>query len=107
MGMPDTAVAQGTITQSIGDDDTITQSIGSDQEPDAGGPIVGFPPSLDCTSRGFFANLSLCDLSNADLRYADLTGAILGGILWNHTIYPDGTNANTHFNTCVGHLTPR
>jgi len=53
MGMPDTAVAQGTITQSIGDDDTITQSIGSDQEPDAGGPIVGFPPSLDCTSRGF------------------------------------------------------
>jgi len=53
-------------------------------------------------------NLSLCDLIAAQLLGADLTNAILGGILWDYAICPDGTNSATNdFNTFAGHLTAR
>jgi len=60
------------------------------------------------------ANLSGANLSNANLTGANLTGATLTGAIttgaifksatWSNTICPDGTNSNSHGNTCVGHL---
>ena len=58
-----------------------------------------------------FANLTGANLSGAflaganfhgaNLSGADLTGADLTGVNWQDTICPDGTNSNTHNQTCV------
>ena len=58
-----------------------------------------------------FANLTGANLSGAflaganfhgaNLSGADLTGADLTGVIWQDTICPDGTNSNTHNQTCV------
>ena len=44
------------------------------------------------------------DLSDADLSDADLRGADLSSVTWHNTICPDGSNSDTHDNTCNGHL---
>jgi uncharacterized protein YjbI with pentapeptide repeats len=53
-------------------------------------------------------NLSGANLANANLTGANLTGANLSfatvaGITWANTTCPDGTNSNSHGNTCVGY----
>ena len=60
------------------------------------------------------ADLTRADLRGADLRGADmeravlrgarLKGAKLGEIQWKNTICPDGSNSDSHRNTCVGYL---
>jgi hypothetical protein len=62
------------------------------------------------------ANLYKADLSSANLLNADLTNANLfgvtttglndAGVIYNNTICPDGTNSNSHSNTCSGHGMP-
>lgn len=44
------------------------------------------------------------DFTNANLTGADFSGHGLTSIVWNNTICPDGTNSNSHGNTCMGHL---
>lgn len=48
------------------------------------------------------------DLTGANLTFANLTGAIVGvptltGVVWSHTIFPDGTFSDSDGGTCVGH----
>jgi len=55
------------------------------------------------------ANLKNANLTSADLTRATLTGAITSGAtfkgaVWSNTICPDGTNSDTHSNTCGGHM---
>jgi uncharacterized protein YjbI with pentapeptide repeats len=55
------------------------------------------------------ADASKADFSRADLTEADLTGArmktaVLTDARWDKTICPDGTNSDSHSDTCVGHL---
>jgi len=50
------------------------------------------------------ANLTGANLAKAILTGADLTGATLTGVAWGGATCPDGTAANSHSNTCVGHL---
>ncbi|MGA2500000.1 MAG: pentapeptide repeat-containing protein [Tepidisphaeraceae bacterium] len=52
------------------------------------------------------ANLTGANLAHAILTGADLTGATLTGVAWAGATCPDGTGANSHGNTCVGHLQP-
>lgn len=37
---------------------------------------------------------------------ADFTGSTITGVVWTGATCPDGTAANAHGATCVGHLTP-
>ncbi|HEV7702240.1 MAG TPA: pentapeptide repeat-containing protein [Candidatus Paceibacterota bacterium] len=52
------------------------------------------------------------NLTGANFTDATLQGAmgmgdtILTSVTWSNTICPDGTNSNSHSNTCAGHLTP-
>jgi Pentapeptide repeats (8 copies)/Collagen triple helix repeat (20 copies) len=61
------------------------------------------------------ATLTRATLTNADLTSANLSGAslagavfsaaappILDGVVWSNTLCPDGSNSDTHGNTCVG-----
>ena len=50
------------------------------------------------------ANLTGANLSNADLTGAEFALATLTSVTWASTICPDGTNSDSHGNTCVGHL---
>ncbi len=51
--------------------------------------------------------LTGANLSGTDLGYATgLTAGALGGVTWNNTICPDGTNSNNDLDTCVNNLTP-
>ncbi|HEY5248969.1 MAG TPA: pentapeptide repeat-containing protein [Dermatophilaceae bacterium] len=56
------------------------------------------------------ANLTNADLTHANLSGANLTGATgmgtatLTAVTWLNTTCPDGTNSDSHGNTCVGHL---
>ncbi len=47
------------------------------------------------------AFLAGANFHGANLSGADLTGADLTGVNWQDTICPDGTNSNTHNQTCV------
>ena len=59
------------------------------------------------------ANLSRANLSGANLTGANLTGANLTGVIttgaalnkviWSNTVCPDGTNSDSHGQTCIGH----
>jgi uncharacterized protein YjbI with pentapeptide repeats len=44
------------------------------------------------------------DFTNANLTGADFSGHSLTSIVWSNTTCPDGTNSNSHGNTCAGHL---
>lgn len=50
------------------------------------------------------AKLTAVDLSDADLTDADLRGTDVSSVKWGNTTCPDGSNSNTHNNSCVGHL---
>ena len=50
------------------------------------------------------AFLPNANLTGANLRHADLRHADLSGVTWSNTICPDGTNSNSHGNSCQGHL---
>jgi hypothetical protein len=50
----------------------------------------------------FAAYLTSADLTSANLKDANLIGADLTGAIWSNTTCPDGTNSDTHANTCVG-----
>jgi hypothetical protein len=52
------------------------------------------------------AALSGANLANANLAGASLSGANLTGANLSGATCPDGTGANSHGNTCVGHLSP-
>jgi hypothetical protein len=62
------------------------------------------------------ANLTMASVHNADLiganlthallTGADLSGSILLGVSWAGATCPDGTAANSHHGTCLGHLSP-
>ena len=49
-------------------------------------------------------NLSGADLANANLNGATLSGANTNGVIWSHTVCPDGTNSSSDGGTCQGHL---
>lgn len=57
-------------------------------------------------------NFTNSNLSSSSFTNANLTGATgidtanLTGVTWSDTTCPDGTNSDSHGNTCVGHLTP-
>lgn len=57
-------------------------------------------------------DLSNANFKDASLEGSDLTGATgldtgnTTGVTWQNTTCPDGTNSDSHSNTCVGHLTP-
>lgn len=72
----------------------------------------GFYDDVDFTNANFSGAEFIWD-SNSDFRFTrvnftgvDLTGFNISGIVWNDTICPDGTNSNSHSNTCAGHLAP-
>ena len=55
------------------------------------------------------ANLAYADLTSAHLAITELSGAFLAGanltgVVWSHTICPDGTNSDNNGFTCCGHL---
>ena len=55
------------------------------------------------------ANLSAANLTGANLTGVNLTGAITTGaafdkVIWSNTVCPDGTNSDSHGQTCIGHL---
>ena len=55
------------------------------------------------------ANLSGANLTGANLSGVNLTGAITTGaafnkVIWSNTVCPDGTNSDSHGQTCIGHL---
>jgi len=43
-------------------------------------------------------------MSDADLENATLSGAAIGGTIWNDTTCPDGTNSDSHIKGCEDHL---
>jgi hypothetical protein len=43
------------------------------------------------------------DLTGADLSGANLTGANVTDIIWSNTTCPDGSNSDSHGNTCIGY----
>lgn len=47
-------------------------------------------------------NLKGANFTNANLTGANLTGANVNGAIWSNTICPNGTNSNSHNNTCAG-----
>jgi hypothetical protein len=85
----------------------------------AGGHLVGCDLSgVDLTGANLTgAFLAGANLTGANLGGANLTGANLGdadlsfgnanltGVVWSNTTCPDGTNSDTHANTCVGYGT--
>jgi uncharacterized protein YjbI with pentapeptide repeats len=50
------------------------------------------------------ADFSGADLSGTNFLEANVFGATFTGATWVGAVCPDGTNANDHANTCVGHL---
>ncbi len=58
------------------------------------------------------ANFTNANLTNTNLGFSDLGGAIgletatLTNTIWANTICPDTTNSDNNGNTCEGHLTP-
>ena len=50
------------------------------------------------------ASLSGVDFTNTDLTGAVFTSSTRTGVIWSNTTCPDGTNSNSHGNTCEGHL---
>lgn len=56
--------------------------------------------------QSFFQNTNLTNVNftNADLTGSDLNTATLTGVTWSNTTCPDGTNSNSHGNTCISHL---
>lgn len=73
----------------------------------------------DLTGTNFTgADLRLAEIGSSDATEANFTNAnledatglddvtILTDAIWDNTICPDGTNSDSHGNTCEGHLTP-
>lgn len=52
------------------------------------------------------AVLDHSNLTDADLTGADLSGASIVGVIWHHTMCPDGRNSDRVGHTCAGHLHP-
>jgi uncharacterized protein YjbI with pentapeptide repeats len=50
------------------------------------------------------ADMGFTDMTGANLTGANLSGALIDSAIWWNTICPDGTNSNSHDNSCVGHL---
>lgn len=50
-----------------------------------------------------YSNAWGADFTDADLSEATLTGANLTGVIWSNTTCPDGSNSDSHGNTCVGY----
>jgi len=50
------------------------------------------------------ADLAGANLTNANARGADLRHADVTGVTWSNTTCPDGSNSNSHGNSCQGHL---
>ncbi len=78
-------------------------------------PINGFALVFDNAnfSNANFTGASFNGTPQRNVRFqtanftgADLSGVTMTNIAWDNTICPDGTNSNSHGNTCVGHLAP-
>jgi hypothetical protein len=68
--------------------------------------LTGAVLDLNVTGANFTgADLTGANLSYANLTHAKFTNAALGGVTWSSATCPDGTHANSHGNTCAGHLT--
>jgi hypothetical protein len=53
------------------------------------------------------ANFTGATLGSVNLKGSTgLESATLSGVTWSDVSCPDGTNSDTHSNTCAGHLTP-
>lgn len=68
---------------------------------------ANFSGSRLVTDKFSFANLTNSSFANATLDvsffFADMFGADVTGVTWGSTTCPDGTFADKHGNTCVGH----
>jgi uncharacterized protein YjbI with pentapeptide repeats len=58
-----------------------------------------------------FSDMEFTNLEGANLSKADLLGALLEGadfedVVWSDTTCPDGSNSDSHHDTCAGYLTP-
>jgi len=51
-------------------------------------------------------NLTNVAFDSVDFTGTSLTGATLTGATWTNVLCPDGTNSDSHSNTCSGHLNP-
>lgn len=49
------------------------------------------------------ANLTGANLTLVTLTGANLTGADLTGVTWSNTTCPDGSNSDSHGDTCIGY----
>ena len=50
-----------------------------------------------------YSNVWNADFTDANLSGARLTDASLTGVVWSNTTCPDGSNSDSHANTCVGY----
>lgn len=51
-------------------------------------------------------NFTNSNFTNTNLAGVDFSSTVRTGAIWNNTICPDGTNSDSHGNSCEGHLTP-
>ena len=51
-------------------------------------------------------NFSSAHFNGTNLEETNLSTANLTGVTWSNTTCPDGTNSDSHGNTCIGHLVP-
>ena len=49
------------------------------------------------------SNFTGANFTGSNLKGANLKNASMTGVIWSNTMCPDGTNSNTHNNTCSGH----
>ncbi len=50
------------------------------------------------------ASINRADLTRATLKGANMSGTHVGGVTWNDTVCPDGTNSDHDHGSCKGHL---
>lgn len=51
-------------------------------------------------------NFTNAHFTDTDFTGTNLSTATLSGVTWSNVTCPDGTNSNSHSNTCAGHLAP-
>jgi hypothetical protein len=52
------------------------------------------------------ADMRGANLTGTDLRGSDLSSAMVEGVVWSHTLCPDGTDSDSVGGSCLNHLTP-
>jgi uncharacterized protein YjbI with pentapeptide repeats len=85
---------------------------GADFAPDANFNSAALFQNVNFSGADFtgatFTTDPLLNLQFTDSTFdgADLSGLNIVQVLWSNTVCPDGTNSDSHSNTCSGHLVP-